>query len=79
MLDSGLTVNGAALVIWREKAAYYAKMVNVSEGGSSRSMAQLQQQALEMIKIYRDAVADEIAVVTTPQAGRTFTVAIERV
>lgn len=35
-------------VIWREKAARYAGMIDVQEGNSSRKMSQLHTQALKM-------------------------------
>lgn len=39
--------------IWTEKAARYTSLVDVSEGGSSRSMGQLQQKAIEMVKLFK--------------------------
>ena len=72
-------LNLAALMIWREKAAYYARMVTVSEGGSSRAMSDLQRQALEMVKIYERAVAADNNPATGDLDGLAYTVPIERV
>jgi hypothetical protein len=42
----------AALGGWRIKAAYYSKLVDVTEGNASRKMSQLFDHALDMIKSY---------------------------
>lgn len=78
LIDSS-SVNRAALVIWREKAAAYAKMVNISEGGSSRSMSDLYNHAKEMIALYQKLVDEESTDVVDTTQGTTYTVAIERV
>lgn len=72
-------LNMAALIVWREKAAYYSRMVTVSEGGSSRSMSDLQRQALEMVKMYERAVASDNDASTGGLEGLSFTLPIERV
>lgn len=79
LVDS-LGVNGAAAVVWREKAAKYASMVSVSEAGSSRSMSDLFQHAKEMQELY-ERLADEDAVADDPDnlTGLSYTIAIERV
>ncbi len=77
LIDS-LGVNGAAAVIWREKAGRYASMVNVTEAGSSRSMSDLYAHAKEMAELYeRLATVEEIPVVEN--TGYTYTTEIERV
>jgi hypothetical protein len=77
LIDS-LGVNGTAAVIWREKAAKYASMVNTTEAGSSRSMSDLYTHAVEMASMYtRLAASEETPVVE--DAGYTYTVDIERV
>lgn len=48
ILDSGVTKNALISRIWREKAASYATLVNVSESGSSRSLSDLHKNALTM-------------------------------
>lgn len=37
---------------WREKAATLANLVTVTEGAASREMTELQDKALEMVKLY---------------------------
>jgi len=38
--------------VWLQKAASYAELVNISEGGSSRANGQLHTNALTMAKLY---------------------------
>lgn len=47
-LDVATSSEALAGAIWREKAARYAAMVNVSESGSSRNLGDLQSNALKM-------------------------------
>ena len=49
-------LNLAAHNVWTAKAAATAGLVNVTEGGSSRSLGDLQKQALIMAKHYGDKV-----------------------
>lgn len=49
-LDVAASPVGLAADIWREKAANYAALVNVSESGSSRALSDLHKNALEMAK-----------------------------
>jgi hypothetical protein len=77
LIDS-LGVNGAAAVIWREKAAKYAALVSTTEAGSSRSMSDLYTHAKEMAEMYERLAANEETPVDT-SAGYTFTTEIERV
>ena len=51
-LDVATSVEALASQIWREKAARYAGMVNVSESGSSRNLGDLQAQALKMADMF---------------------------
>lgn len=44
----------AASAIWSTKAAKYARLVNVAESGSSRSMGSLVDNAIKMVKLYKD-------------------------
>lgn len=46
--------------IWREKLAAASTFVNISEGGSSRSMDQAYQHAREMMELY-DGLADSVS------------------
>ena len=43
-------LNRAAYDIWSEKAAGFALLVDVSEGGSTRKMGDLHEQALRMVQ-----------------------------
>lgn len=54
-MDSATSPQALAAVIWTEKAAALAALVDVSESGSSRSLGQLQDKALAMAKVMRDA------------------------
>lgn len=51
----GTGINRASAIIWREKAASYAKMVDVNESGSSRSFSDLSKNALAMAKEFEAA------------------------
>lgn len=53
------SVKAAAVTVWRQKAASYASLVDISESGSSRSLSNLHKQALTMADtIARDLVVD---------------------
>lgn len=49
---AGSDLNLAAHNVWTEKAAAAAHLVDVTEGGSSRKMGDLQDQALAMAAFY---------------------------
>lgn len=51
--------------IWTEKAARFAQFVDVSEGGSSRKMGDLYEQALSMASVF----ADRVTTGTAPPSG----------
>lgn len=54
-LDGAVSTYGLATEIWREKAAAYAALVNVSESGTSRSLSDLHKNALAMAKALGEA------------------------
>jgi hypothetical protein len=54
-LDGASSPQALAAVIWTEKAAALAALVDVSESGSSRSLGQLQNKALAMAKVFNAA------------------------
>lgn len=54
----------ASSAIWSAKAAGYARLVNVSESGSSRSLGTLMDNALKMAALYKGKSAT-----TLPTAG----------
>jgi hypothetical protein len=47
-LDAASSPEALAAVVWRERAAGYSTLVNVSESGSSRSLGDLYKNALAM-------------------------------
>jgi hypothetical protein len=55
LLDSATSTNSAAASIWTQKAAAAAQFVNVSESGSSRSLGDLQRNALNMASQFQAA------------------------
>lgn len=70
--DGDFTVTAGKL--WREKAATFAKSVDISEAGSSRKMSDLFDNALAMAKWYEDQTAppvvDTLAASTTRRIVR---------
>lgn len=62
----------AASTIWREKAAGYASLIDVTESGSSRRLSQLHDQAIKMAGVV--GPVDEGTVTT----GGSFVVGIVR-
>lgn len=57
-LDAAASPQALGREIWLEKAAKYSSLVNVSESGSSRSMSDLNKNALAMAKALGDAEPD---------------------
>lgn len=51
-------LNKVAFGMWTNKAASVAKLVDISEGGSSRKAGDLWEQYLGMAKVYGDRVTD---------------------
>lgn len=52
LLSESSDLERAALGGWRIKAAYYSKLVDITEGNASRKMSQLFDHAQDMIKSY---------------------------
>lgn len=50
-------LDAVAYEVWIEKAARWAALANVSEGGSSRSMDSLHAKALQMVELFRRKLA----------------------
>lgn len=59
--DGSYDLRSLAASLWEEKAAAWAKMVNTSESGSSRSMSQQFDHAIVMAKRFRESGSDEPA------------------
>lgn len=55
-IDAAGDLNTVAAEVWQEKAAKYADLVDTSEGGSSRKMGDLHEQALNMVAHFRSIV-----------------------
>lgn len=60
-------LNTVAYEVWTEKAAAAANLVDVTEGGSSRKMGELHEQALNMAEMFRNRALEA----TTPPTGST--------
>jgi hypothetical protein len=58
-LDSASGINSAARDIWAEKLAAASALVNMSEGGSSRSQSQAYDHAKEMFHLYTSLADSE--------------------
>jgi len=56
LIDAG-GVNSASAVIWRRKAASASDYVDVTEAGSSHKFSDLQDNYLEMAKLFDEADA----------------------
>lgn len=54
ILDGSDCLNQAVGKMWGELAGHLSSLVNISEAGSSRSMGDLQKNALAMAKYYAD-------------------------
>jgi hypothetical protein len=65
LISTGESLNKIAGRIWRNKAASFAHLVTISEGGSTRAMSDLYKNALAMAKSYEDA--DAAAAAPDPQ------------
>lgn len=70
ILDSAPSVNSAAASIWTQKAAAAATLVNVSESGSSRSLGDIQRNALAMAKVFNDAIEADPSTSTGVRVSR---------
>lgn len=56
VIDESGSLPKAAYEVWTQKAAASAELVDISEGGSSRKMGDVYEQALTMAKFYSDQV-----------------------
>lgn len=60
-LDEADSEDRVAYKIWTEKAAYYTGLVDMSEGGSSRSNGQLMDKALKMVALFKGRLDEAVA------------------
>jgi hypothetical protein len=51
-------LNLTAAYVWGLKAGKYAQLVDVTDGGASRKMSQLQTQAIKMQQFYASLVSE---------------------
>jgi hypothetical protein len=51
-------LNLVAFNVWTEKAARYATLVNISEGGSTRQNGDLMDKALKMVSHFKSLLPD---------------------
>lgn len=54
LIDASASLDAAAAEIWTRKAAKAAELVDISEGGSSRKMGDIYEQALAMASHYTE-------------------------
>jgi hypothetical protein len=70
ILDAASGPNAAAGAIWTQKAAAAATLVNVSESGSSRSLGDLQKNALNMAQLFNGAAETDPVTSTGVRVSR---------
>jgi hypothetical protein len=57
-LDADADADKTAYNIWSEKAAAWAGLADISEGGSSRKQGDLYEQALSMAGYFKDRIQE---------------------
>lgn len=67
IIDDSDCMNQAIGKIWGELAGTLSNLVNISEAGSSRSMGDLQKNALSMAKYYADLGCGTTITPNTPR------------
>lgn len=73
-LDGDSDINLTAYKVWTEKAAAAADLVDTSEGGSSRKMGDLHEQALNMARMFQGQIIPP----NDPNIRRTVVARIRR-
>lgn len=58
-IDAADSLPTLAAQVWRSKAASLAHLVNISEGGSSRSMGDLYKNAIAMAGVWQSAAGGD--------------------
>lgn len=61
--------NLVAYEVWTEKAAAAAQLVNTSEGGSSRSLGDIYEQALKMAATFAERATSPVTPPTATSQG----------
>jgi hypothetical protein len=59
ILDASESANAAAYEIWLQKAAGYADVVDISEGGSQRKNSDLYKNAMTMAALFKARVDED--------------------
>lgn len=70
LVANGNDLNVTAAQVWREKAADYAQLVDVSESGSSRKMSQLYDRAIAQARTFEGAGGVIVDQVSRPRINR---------
>lgn len=68
MVDAETSLNRILMTYWSSRAAATAKFVNVSESGSSRSLSDVHNNALNMLKYWTGRAETEEGVSEAPVA-----------
>jgi hypothetical protein len=71
-LDANENPEAIAAALWREKAAKYATLVDISESGSSRKLSDLRKAALEFAAYYDKANQDLVVVTSSRPRTRAI-------
>lgn len=66
---AGGNLNQVAYDVWTEKAASYAALADISEGGSSRSNGSLHEKALKMVALFKGKLAEQNEDIPGPARG----------
>lgn len=69
-VNSAYNLRAYAGSLWEEKAAKAAELVNVSESGSSRSMAQVFDHYMAMAARFNSSIGTDTATATYPRSTR---------
>ena len=80
MLDAGNSIYKVMLRYWNKAAADSAKLVSISESGSSRDLSTIHRNAVAMAAYWDDKVkAEEAVAVAISKRGRARTYIARRV
>jgi len=70
MVDADTSLNRILMTYWSSRAAATSKLVNVSESGSSRSLADIHKNALDMLRYWTTQAEKEEALEIVPPSQR---------
>lgn len=69
--DGSFNVDRAAAQLWTAKAATFAELVDVDEGGSSRKLGSLHKNAMAMAAHYGTKAESAVVVASARRVSRT--------